>query len=78
MPKSAAKLPSFEESLAELEGIVASLESGQLSLEKSLSTYQRGTELLRSCQKALADAEQQVKILAGDGSLKDFKDDSAV
>jgi exodeoxyribonuclease VII small subunit len=76
MPKPSAKPPSFEEAVAELETLVAGLEGGQLSLEQSLAAYQRGTELLKLCQKALADAEQQVKILSADGTLKDFQADA--
>lgn len=63
---------SFESALAELEAIVARMESGQLSLQESLDAHKRGAELLRYCHTALQDAEQQVKILE-DGVLKDFK-----
>ncbi|WP_018151506.1 exodeoxyribonuclease VII small subunit [Leeia oryzae] len=54
---------SFEEALAELESIVAQMESGQLPLEASLSTYGRGTELLKYCQGLLSEAQQKVQIL---------------
>ena len=67
---SAAPL-SFETALAELEGIVARMESGELSLEQSLRAYKRGAELLQFCQGALKDAQQQVKILEA-GLLQDF------
>ena len=66
-----AKPPTFESSLAELEEIVAEMEAGQLPLEKSLAAYKRGAELLKFCQGALHDAQQQVKILE-DGVLKHF------
>jgi exodeoxyribonuclease VII small subunit len=39
------------------------MESGQMSLEDSLTAYKRGNTLLEFCQKSLADVEQQVKIL---------------
>lgn len=54
---------SFEHALAELEALVAQMESGQLPLEQSLAAYKRGTELLQYCQKSLIDVEQQVRIL---------------
>jgi exodeoxyribonuclease VII small subunit len=54
---------TFEDALAELESIVEIMEGGQLPLEKSLSTYKRGTELLQFCQRQLQDAQQQVKVL---------------
>ena len=63
---------SLESALAELEKIVSSMEDGQMSLERSLASYKRGAELLKYCQAALADAQQQVKVLE-DGILKDFK-----
>jgi exodeoxyribonuclease VII small subunit len=66
-----AKTPTFETALAELEEIVSDMEAGQLPLEKSLAAYQRGAELLKFCQSALQDAQQQVKILE-DGVLKNF------
>ena len=64
--------PSFEQAMQELESLVAGMESGDLSLEQSLAAYQRGAYLLRVCQGALQDAQQQVKILE-DGLLRDFQ-----
>lgn len=58
--------PSFEAALAELDGLVASMEGGQLSLEASLAAYKRGAELLKFCQATLDDAQQQIKVLEGD------------
>ncbi len=65
------KPQTFESALAELEEIVLDMEAGQLPLEKSLAAYKRGAELLKFCQGALQDAQQQVKILE-DGALKNF------
>ncbi|HYC47474.1 MAG TPA: exodeoxyribonuclease VII small subunit [Burkholderiales bacterium] len=62
---------SFESALDELEKIVASMETGQMPLEQSLAAYKRGAELLKFCQSALQDAQQQVKILE-DNVLKSF------
>jgi exodeoxyribonuclease VII small subunit len=64
---------SFEVALAELEGIVARMESGELPLEQALAAYKRGAELLQFCQTALKDAQQQVQILEA-GLLQDFSD----
>jgi exodeoxyribonuclease VII small subunit len=68
MPTSggSAQEPSFESALSELEKIVASMEAGQMPLEQSLAAYKRGAELLKYCQAALQDAQQQVKILEDD------------
>jgi exodeoxyribonuclease VII small subunit len=57
---------SFGEGLAELEQIVASLESGELDLEESLTRYERGVALLRLLQARLADAQQRVTVLLGE------------
>jgi exodeoxyribonuclease VII small subunit len=65
MSKSAKTDPpaSFEAALAELEKIVAGMESGKLSLEQSLEAHRRGVELSQYCQGVLARAQQQVKVL---------------
>jgi len=65
MAKASAE-PSFEQALAELEKIVARMESGELSLEQALATHKRGLELARLCQKRLESAQQQVKVLEGE------------
>ena len=77
MPKAPKSQPpqSLEAALAELEKIVSSMEEGELPLERSLAAYKRGAELLKYCQAALQDAQQQVKVLE-DGILRDFKSDS--
>lgn len=76
MPKAtkSEQPQSLEAALAELEKIVASMEEGQLPLERSLAAYKRGAELLKYCQAALQDAQQQVKVLE-DGILREFKSD---
>ena len=65
MSKPSAQL-NFEQALAELEKIVARMESGELSLEQSLATHKRGLELARFCQGRLQAAQQQVKVLEGE------------
>ncbi len=61
---------TFEASMARLEQIVRAMERGDVALEESLKLFQEGTELVRSCQKLLDEAQLQVKkITAGpDGS----------
>lgn len=65
MSKPSGEL-SFEKALAELEKIVARMESGELSLEEALATHKRGLELARFCQQKLEAAQQQVKVLEGE------------
>lgn len=57
---------SFGEGLAELESLVARLESGQLELEDSLEMYERGVGLLRELQGRLSEAQQKVTVLIGE------------
>ncbi len=56
----------FEQALSELEGIVASMDDGSLSLEASLVAYKRGADLVRRCQGALEAVRQQVQVLEGE------------
>ena len=66
----------FEKSLAELETLVGRMENSDLTLEDSLKHFERGITLTKACQKALAAAEQKVKILMEkDGELQDFDPD---
>jgi exodeoxyribonuclease VII small subunit len=68
---------TFEAALAELEGIVAAMEGGQLPLKDALAAYQRGAALLTYCQASLKDAQQQVDILER-GVRKAFESEGAV
>ncbi len=57
---------SFEQSMGELEEIVALLEEEQLTLDKALSIYERGQALARHCADLLDRAELRVQQLSGD------------
>ncbi len=65
---------NFESAMTELESLVERMDAGQLPLEESLKSYQRGIVLLKYCEKVLADAEQRVKVLDG-GELRELNDD---
>lgn len=52
---------SFEEALAELEGIVRQLETGDVELEKSIAIYERGAALKAHCEARLKSAELKVE-----------------
>jgi exodeoxyribonuclease VII small subunit len=75
---------SFEESLDELEAIVAELESGKLGLSDALARYEQGVRHLKTCQQLLERAERRIEILSGmdaDGNpitepFEDRNDDS--
>ena len=61
------KAVDFEQQLASLEGLVESLESGELSLEESLKSFEQGIKVARDCQAALKAAEQKVEVLTRQG-----------
>ncbi len=65
------KTPDFEDSLSELEALVEALEEGNLSLDESLKSFERGIKITRECQQALKMAEQRVSVLTHnlDGDL---------
>jgi exodeoxyribonuclease VII small subunit len=61
-----AKTPpaaDFEHSLDELEQLVARMEGGELSLDESLTSFERGIGLFRHCQQSLEQAELRVRLL---------------
>ncbi len=55
------KAMSFEVALAELEGIVAKLESGQVPLAESIAIYERGDALKQHCEALLKSAEARIE-----------------
>lgn len=70
IPADISKL-TFEQALESLEEIVERLESGEVSLEESIDTYTRGTQLKRHCEAKLQTAKDRVeKIeLGADGGV---------
>jgi exodeoxyribonuclease VII small subunit len=64
---------TYEEAFAELEKIVADLESGERPLEESMVLFERGQALTKRCAELLDKAELKVQVLTGE-SLADFKD----
>jgi exodeoxyribonuclease VII small subunit len=61
--------PDYESALAELEQLIARIETGQLPLEQLLAGYERGAELLNFCRGKLQAVENQIKVL-DEGRLK--------
>jgi exodeoxyribonuclease VII small subunit len=54
----------FEDSLKELETIVAKLEGGKLGLEESLEQYERGVAHLKQCYQQLRHAERRIELVS--------------
>lgn len=67
---------SFEQAMQELETIVSKMEQGDITLEASLQSFERGISLARRSQNLLEQAQQKVKILTQEGGeqhLEDFQ-----
>jgi exodeoxyribonuclease VII small subunit len=54
---------SFEDAQAELDSVVATLEAGEIDLDRSLALYERGVALARHCQALLDSARLRVERL---------------
>jgi exodeoxyribonuclease VII small subunit len=68
---------NFEGAMDRLEKIVEQMESGKLPLEDLIVRYEEGMNLVKICQKRLANAEQKIEIIArnsaGKPIVKDFE-----
>lgn len=51
---------TFEQAMARLEQIVATLESGKCTLDESLKLFEEGTKLTAFCTEQLKNAEQKI------------------
>ena len=76
--KTKPKTVDFEQSLVELEALVAKLEQGDVPLEEALKSFERGVALTRQCQTALRSAQQKVEVLLarnGNEEVAPFEDE---
>ena len=62
MAKASGK--NFEASMTRLEEIVRMLESGSATLDESLTLYEEGIALVRTCSAKLEEAEKKIRILS--------------
>jgi len=62
----ATKKMTFELALNRLEEIVNQLESGEITLEKSIAAFEEGQKLVKFCLEKLNEAEAKVKKLSQD------------
>lgn len=72
--QSTAGTQDLESAMQSLELLVTRLESGELSLEESLSTFEKGIQLSKSCEKSLANAEQKVRVLTEKSTTAPLQD----
>ncbi|MGH7796889.1 MAG: exodeoxyribonuclease VII small subunit [Candidatus Binatia bacterium] len=66
MARKEAVDKKFESALEELEQVVEQLESGELSLEDSLSAFEKGIGLVRFCNQKLSEVEKKIEMLVKD------------
>lgn len=66
MAEAKSKKESFETALKKLEGVVDSLEKGDLSLEESIKAFEKGTKLSKACEDQLGEARKKIEVLMGD------------
>jgi len=62
---------TYEQAYAELESIVAALETGEHTLDEAITQYERGQALAKYCANMLDKAELKVQQLSGD-EIVDF------
>ena len=66
MTADEASRPSYEQARDELVDVVRRLEAGGVTLEESLTLWERGEELARICQEWLDGARQRLDAAAPD------------
>jgi exodeoxyribonuclease VII small subunit len=70
-PTSSTSELTYEQAVAELESIVAALESAEHPLGEALALYQRGQMLAQHCTVLLDQVDLKVQQLVGE-NLADF------
>ena len=63
MDSTSAPPLTFETALARLEGIVESMENGEVTLAELLSRFEEGSQLLKVCEDRLKEAELKIELL---------------
>lgn len=66
------KTVTLEEAFAQLDAIIESLESEEISLEDSFKQYQSGMKLLKVCNDTIDRVEKKVLKLNEEGQLDEF------
>jgi exodeoxyribonuclease VII small subunit len=52
--------PTYEELVAELKQIVSAIEEGNIGLDESIRLFERGSELVKQCERLLEEAELKI------------------
>ena len=59
----------FEDNLKTLEGLVAKMESGEMSLDDMIKAFEEGRKLVTECQNDLNSIRQRIEKVTKDGSV---------
>ena len=62
--------PSYEKIFDDLETIVQKMDSGEISLEKSLELFEKGMILIQEGKDRLVQAEERVNALINESDKK--------
>jgi exodeoxyribonuclease VII small subunit len=63
-----ATVAGFEAAYRELQQVIEQLEDGGLGLEDAVRLFERGSELVRVCQRIVDEAELRVTRLAAESA----------
>lgn len=67
---------TFEENMAELQGIVEKLESGDINLDDAIVEFEKAMNLIKSCDAKLKEAEETINRIVDDNkNLVEFNAD---
>lgn len=72
--KKAIEKLNYEEAFAELQEIVAALETDEHALEEALALFERGQALAQRCAELLEQADLKVQELTDSGELREFEE----
>lgn len=63
---------SLEEAFAQIEEVIAHLETEEITLEQSFQEYNRGMQLLKHCNETIDQVEKKVLQINEEGGLDEF------
>lgn len=62
-PKTKTDTLAFETALAQLEEVVDAMEAEELPLEELVTYYEKGSSLLKHCEKSLNSAKKRIELI---------------
>jgi exodeoxyribonuclease VII small subunit len=65
---------NFEKSLKRLEEIVSEMENSEPDLDKALSLFSEGVQLVKSCSQKLSETKKKIEIITASGEIKSFEE----